>query len=1176
MMAAMIAANITIANADSQFINLSADEVRIDSAVPYYSCTKPIEGSFQDSTYTVEIVYPEFTDMTRDEIERYKAISGRKLPEMPEVESYVTVSRRKGMLDISFVPLVKRGGRMQKLTSFMLKVKAEAKNMTARKAPRRATAADRYAAHSVLSSGQWAKIRVGESGIYQLTADVVSKAGFTDINKVKIYGYGGALVPEKLTAEYLTDYDDLKEVPTCTIEGKRLFYAQGPLSWNKNQRIRNPYSSYGYYLITESDETPATLSQEEFVSLFYPADIDYNTIYEIDDYAWFQGGRNLYDATELKGGSTTTYTLAAAGTSATGTITVSLTSDRVASATISVNDSVVGTINVTEESNAVANVSTKTFNLKNIQPENTVTIVRNSSASTMRLDYISLYTNSPKAAPDLTTIVPKQPEYVYNITNQDLHADSTADMIIIIPATQKLRAYAEQIKAHHEEKDSMTVRIVPADELFNEFSSGTPDASAYRRYMKMLYDREDDVSNAPKYLLLFGDAAWDNRMILSQWSMCSPDDFLLCFESENSFSETDCYVSDDFFCLLDDEETIETPGSTDNTRYRGKPDVAVGRFPVQTAEQAAAMVQKTIDYANNKYAGAWQNTLVFMGDDGNYNVHMKDVDAIATRIEQKHPAFNVKRIMWDAYKRTSSATGNRYPDVEKLIKQYMNSGALIMNYMGHGAPYTISHEMVVYGSDFANAKSQGLPLWVTASCDIMPFDGTVENIGELAVFNPNGGAVAFFGTTRTVITTYNKKINEAFTTEVIKAGMPIGEAVRTTKCSLVNSGSDRTPNKLQYSLLGDPALVLARPMSLATIDSINGQATGTGNTMSFKAGQKITLKGHVNDTSGTIDSTYYGIATIAVRDVAEEIVCMVNDPGEVDKPFQFKDRQSTIFSGSDSVSRGKFAFTFTVPKDISYSNGTGQMLVYTIDNEHKQPAQGVNEEFVLNGTEIATRDTIGPAIYCYLNTPTFNNGDFVNPSPYFFAQLNDDDGINASGSGIGHNIEIIIDNDTYKTYNLNEYFSFDFGSYTSGSVSYQIPQLEQGYHQMTFRAWDILNNVSTTELSFNVMYGLEPAELDVQYFASRNSHTGIFRLFHDRAGCPMQVILDVFDVSGRQVYSHTESGTPTDNTYTINWNPYVNGGSALQTGVYVYRVRVSCEGSNYVSKAKKMIIVSNI
>ncbi len=232
------------------------------------------------------------------------------------------------------------------------------------------------------------------------------------------------------------------------------------------------------------------------------------------------------------------------------------------------------------------------------------------------------------------------------------------------------------------------MRIVPADELYNEFSSGTPDANAYRRYLKMLYDRAETDDDMPRFLLLFGDGAWDNRMLSSNWRGYNPDDFLLCFESENSFSETECYVTDDFFCMLDEGEGASLTVSD-------KGDLAVGRLPARTEDEARVMVDKIIGYTTNTYAGAWQNTICFMGDDGDYNRHMGDAEAVAQMVQKNWPDYQLKRIHWDAYQRSSSSTGFSYPDVTNLIRQQMQAGALIMNYTGHGAPYTMSHELVI-------------------------------------------------------------------------------------------------------------------------------------------------------------------------------------------------------------------------------------------------------------------------------------------------------------------------------------------------------------------------------------------------------------------------------------------------------------------------------------------------
>jgi hypothetical protein len=212
-----------------------------------------------------------------------------------------------------------------------------------------------------------------------------------------------------------------------------------------------------------------------------------------------------------------------------------------------------------------------------------------------------------------------------------------------------------------------------------------------------------------------GDASWDNRMLTSDWRTYSPDDFLLCYQSEESFSTTNSYVSDDYFCLLDDGE------GSDLTK-KDKTDVGVGRLTARTEEEARIMVDKIFGYVANANAGDWQNTLCFMGDDGNGNVHMAEADAAAIVAAEASASFDIKKIYWDAYQRTTISTGNRYPDATRLIKQQMQQGALLMDYCGHGVTYCLSHEQVVRIEDFAEQTSLRLPLWVTASCDIMPFD----------------------------------------------------------------------------------------------------------------------------------------------------------------------------------------------------------------------------------------------------------------------------------------------------------------------------------------------------------------------------------------------------------------------------------------------------------------------
>lgn len=1180
------------AKAQQRFFNLTADEVKVDSVLPHFLYSIPLPENYQDSVYTVSVKYPEYMDMTVSDVANYNRISGAALPSQVPLSQNISVSRRKGYLVVSFCPLVFRNNKYQMLVSFMLDVKAKAvKNSVLRQRKNDkayASAADIYAEHSLLASGKWAKIRVSSSGVYQLTDATVRQAGFSNINKVKIYGYGGNLQNEALYANDLARTDDLKEVPQCVVGGKHLFYAKGPVSWTSNSstvRRRNPYSDYGYYFITQSDEEPATVDSATFVSSFYPSPDDYHSLYEVDGYSWYNGGRNLFDPTPISVGGSQQVVITNTTGSQKGRLTVNVSAGGNNQIRILLNGKELGTLNVPILQYCKAGQVGGTYSLDNlrIDAKDTVTIV-NVSGETARLDYVSMAWEKAIPLPNLSGSHPAA-TYVKNIANQDLHADGQADLVIIIPASRTLLKQAQRLKEFHESHDGMRVNIVAADQLYNEFSSGTPDANAYRRYLRMLQDRAATEADMPKYLLLFGDCVWDNRMLTADCKRFDPDDYLLVYESENSFSETVCYAGDSWMGIL-----AEGAGSDARRELQ---DVGVGRFPVTTVAEAKIMVDKTINYSKNQNGGAWQNTIMFMGDDGNDNIHMKDVDSVANSVGRDYPNFLIKKVMWDAYTRESSATGNTYPEVSKIIRQQQANGALVMDYGGHGSATLISHESVLGLSDFSESRTSNLPLWVTAACDIMPFDGVTETIGESAVLNEKGGAVAFYGTARTVFTSANKYINHAFMKRVLSLqdGKPIalGEAHRLAQNDVMlgtnryptptredpnktSPEQDNSENHLQYSLLGDPALSLNLPTAQVVVDEIDGVAVGSGTMPTVKAGSVIKMKGHVAGVEG-----FNGVVTATVRDTREEITCKLNntsgDGAEV--AFKYLDRTKTLYHGSDSIRNGQFELTFAVPKDINYADGQGMINLYALNTDKTIRANGSCDQFIVGGSAEAKNDSVGPSIYCYLNSPSFVDGGNVNSTPYFVAEIKDKDGINAAGSGIGHDLQLVIDGDMAKTYTLNNNFSYDFGTYTSGSTFYSIPELEEGPHRLQFRAWDIQNNSSTAVLHFNVVKGLRPQLFNIGVTNNPARTSTTFIISHDRMESNMDVVIELFDAAGRQMWRHAESGVSATGNYTVDWDLSVDGGRPLQTGVYLYRVKVSSEGSSYVSKTKKLIVISN-
>ena len=484
-----------------QFFHLTADELRVDTlSAPQFTHVMPLPEAWRDSVYTVSIVYPEYADMAAADVANYKRLVAEQPDAEPKVETHVTFDRKRASLLAAVNPVVFRDGRYKQLVSFMLRRESRAKFDARRDAAAYGERADakvnvwdtlpaakRYAEHSVLREGRWAKIRVAESGIYQLTSALVRQAGFTDINKVKLYGYGGNLINETLDPKDLVEHDDLKEVPTCDVDGKRLFYARGPVSWETetaDRRTRNYYSNYGYYFLTEDTSSePAKVDYDTFVASFYPSPDFYHDIHEQDAFSWYKGGRNFFGAQQVSQGSYMTIDIPENSNATKGNLYVVVTSSNYCKVQVEYNDSVVGTLQTSNsDSQFIYGCESRgTYRVPAVKGTAKVKLSVLSGSNPMRLDMVSMAWDKPRPLPDLKAASFPTPTYVYNIMNQDHHADQQADLVIIIPTSQKLLKQAQRLKAFHEQHDSLKVNLVPADELFNEFSSGTPDASAYRR-----------------------------------------------------------------------------------------------------------------------------------------------------------------------------------------------------------------------------------------------------------------------------------------------------------------------------------------------------------------------------------------------------------------------------------------------------------------------------------------------------------------------------------------------------------------------------------------------------------------------------------------------------------------------------------------------------------------------
>ncbi len=756
------------------------------------------------------------------------------------------------------------------------------------------------------------------------------------------------------------------------------------------------------------------------------------------------------------------------------------------------------------------------------------------------------------------------PEVVENpVPNQDLHGLDPLDMVIV--THPDFLNEANQLADLHMSADNLVVMVVTPEQIYNEFSSGAPDVSAIRNFVKMLYDRATVPEDRPRYLLLFGDGSFDN---VSDHK--NNTNFILTYQSLNSLSPTKSYVTDDFFGILDDGEEVVS----------GLVDIGIGRLPASTVDEAQAMVNKIIHYTNPETRGEWRNIITFIGDDEDNNIHMQDANSLASQVNENYPAFITQKIFLDAYPQESSPSGEAYPEVNNAINDRVNSGALIINYVGHGNERGLAHEGILGVSDILSWDNfDHMPLFITATCEFSRFDdiertGTGEinkktSAGEQVLLNPDGGGIGLLTTTRLVYSNPNYVLNQNFYNYIFEKDgndepYRLGDVLRLTKNS-----SGVSENKRNFTLLGDPALKLAYPQDVILTDSLNGKdITITNDTI--KALSKVTLSGHIEDYTGAPLDNFTGILYPVIYDKPVEVTTLGNDN---DPPMTFMAQNNILYKGQSSIEDGKFSFTFVVPKDISYQVDFGKINYY--GKGALGDANGYYNELLIGGfSDDPLVDNIGPDIQLFMNNTQFLPGGITDEEPTILALVHDENGINTVGNGIGHDITAILDGDYQNLLILNDYYEADLNSYQSGTIAYQLSRLNEGYHQITVKVWDILNNSSEASINFRVVSAGEFMLKKLLNYPNPFSEGTSFVFEHNQTDGDLEVYLMIFDLSGQMVKTIRETFFADGYRIgPIEWDGRDDNGNKLGAGIYVYRVSVRSSMGKQAEAAQKLVIL---
>ena len=730
---------------------------------------------------------------------------------------------------------------------------------------------------------------------------------------------------------------------------------------------------------------------------------------------------------------------------------------------------------------------------------------------------------------------------------------------------------AKKIENEHRNNLGLQTLLVTTDQIYNEFSSGRQDISAIRDFMRMLHLTA--TTHQPQYLLLIGDASWDYKNTIKQSNFVPVWSSMLLINGNTDLVIYEhSFVGDDFYALLD---TLE---GSNLKRCKGTLDIAVGRFPVNTATEMQNVVKKRLHYtsAAPETMGTWRNVITFASDDPD---HDKDYFSLSCEehedtIMSLFPEAVIEKIYSDSYKRVVSPGGTRYPDANKALTTRINNGTLILNYVGHGSKFRWSGEALLDIPDVNHWKNPNyLPFIITENCSNGPFDDyEIITHGETMFLRPDGGAIGLLVSTRETSNTNNNNLTNA----LYKAMLPSANnnyqaksiGMATMEAKQKNFNSD---NVQKFTLFGDPALTLSFPKYKIACTEINGKDLTT-TTDTISALTSVSFAGEIRNINGSLKSDFNGTVYPTVFDKEVKTRTL----GQVNSEFflEYKVWKSIIFKGAAKVENGKFSFDFFVPKDIDYEYDFSKVVFYASDETQKTDATGVFSNFVVGGLNPdATDDTTPPQIKLFMNDTFFVAGGYTNENPVLLALLYDENGINATGSSIGHNITAVLDGDVNNEMNLNNFYQTEVGSYKQGRVTFPFYNLEEGEHTITVRAYDSYNNSIKENITFVVVGSNRFVVRDLYNYPNPfNAHTN-FVFEHNASDETLDINIRVFDITGRLVHEIKQSVYAVGYRIPpIQWNGDNGGGALLSGGYYIYQLTVKTSSGDTIKKSGKLII----
>ena len=741
------------------------------------------------------------------------------------------------------------------------------------------------------------------------------------------------------------------------------------------------------------------------------------------------------------------------------------------------------------------------------------------------------------------------------LPNQNLHAITTADNLIL--TSPIFLEQAQELANYHAAKDDLTSIVVNVNEIYNEFSTGTPDPTGIRDFVRMVYRRS---SGQLKYLTLFGRASFDFRDIKGYGQNYVPT-----YETFEAPQHELSFATDDYFALMDNNE---------GENSRGHVDIGVGRISVSTVEEAETILRKIKHYDDLAAShGEWKADLLLLADDENtsYVNYSEGIDAM---IDSQCPALTRKKLYCGAYPLQNTSSGTVNSGANADLKHAFDQGMLALFYVGHGGVRGLTGEGVFANADIAALSNYDkMPFVYTATCEFTKYDNPLlMSAGEQLFLNPNGGCVALFSACRPTYGPQNNLQTRSLVPVLLQRdddGMPLrfGDIIRLAKSDPLNFNSQGNQN-IRYLFLGDPVLRFPMPQENIAVTKINGMTVGDSDHLELHAMSMVTMEGEVRNANGRLDAGFNGSLWVRFYDQKTKVV--VKFTGDSIKNVYY--HKDVLYQGQVSVTSGKFSISFQVPKEIKPGEGAPRFSFYAYDSIRGMDAVGKYDELVLGGMDPAmVPDDEGPKITFYWNTPDFENGQVVEHQGVLYADLYDAQGIYHYGYSLGRDIVMSSNLASCDHLVLNDRYEPAMNDFRRGRIALPLNDLEPGTYEFTLKVWDTQDNASEVSLWFVVDDNLFLSQVR-NYPNPFNEETRI-TMTHIGEDGDFDVDIEIFDIMGRSVQHLSQKVYASDGVIEpVVWNGCDYYGSPLRSGIYLYRLTLTDETGYFRTVSQRMVI----